>query len=259
MQIIYLVLVWSVDHLSWVPSLLGGVSAVFAAYFWSIVGDPPQIDEGAQHLGVLFTGLTLAFAGFVEVWRRQARNAERTEASQIRLLLGDAASPIVDELAKMASMNKLQRGQSLVKVVSNVCAAIPLVLPDAKQPRVIVYAIENDPAGYRRLTALNFFGRPDRPAALTDVPRSRGASIFKVIADGETVFEPDIRRSTRPGVQSAGKKYLTFISSPIITGTTAFGMVSIDCPIVGSLDQNDKPVVEFFANLLATAFALSRR
>ena len=253
----YGVVLWMVESLAWLPSAVGAASAIAAAFFLAQVGDPPDMDVGRLVWGLIFTALSVGVSVLNEVWRQQRRKQETAEAAETRVLLTDALEPLLTDIGRMPRSTKRVRETALVKIVGNACGAVPVALPDGKALRVIIYNIEPAANGRRRLTVMNSSGRKDKPGKLTDEPGTRGEAIFEALRIGDPVFVADMDKSPDHSIE--GKRYRTFISAPIIANGECYGMLSVDSPHVGSLDENDVVVVEFIATLLAIAFAEAAR
>ncbi|WP_158252580.1 GAF domain-containing protein [Cryobacterium sp. Y57] len=243
------------EYVAWIPSALGGIAAVGAAVCWAFVGTGDAYNGTLFWWGMGLSAWTVLTNIMLEVWRHQSRKSERGEASRTRSLLTDALVPIIVDMARMPSKTRRVREIALVRIVSNACASINVALPEGENLRVIVYRIEEKQPDVMQLVSMNHIGRSDKPGKLIDVPSHRGAAIFQMIRLGKSLFVGDIAVSDEPGVERKGKRYGTFISSPIIADGKAYGMLSVDSPSVGSLDENDIVIVDVFAGLLAIAFA----
>jgi len=49
------------------------------------------------------------------------------------------------------------------------------------------------------------------------------------------------------------------MSIPLMADATVFGMITLDAPLPGDLDETDVPVVEVLATSIAAAYAAAQR
>lgn len=61
------------------------------------------------------------------------------------------------------------------------------------------------------------------------------------------------------GLGQGGSDYKTFISAPVVAGSTAYGVLTVDAPRPGDLEHRDVDLLSAMAGLVAIAFKNSRR
>lgn len=257
---------WSVrfrNRHPWLPAA-GAVLATAGGSFAAVFILDPAGNIRWWPFGLALAGLVAAAAITIslEVLRARAQRREQGERAQFQVALNDAVIPILDELGAMAEKDSRGRQSSTDKVVSYMSGAAALVLPEAKRVRTVIYELK-PPAGTRKrhLHVVSCVGRGDKARDFKDGDGGRGSAVFEWLDDVEagTVFVDDLKRRHPPEWQGSGRGYKTFISAKIRIAGTAVGMLAVDAPQPGDLDESDKVVVEVLAALVAATWAEARR
>ena len=87
----------------------------------------------------------------------------------------------------------------------------------------------------------------------------RGDAALTWLRSGAPKFVPDTDREADPAWKGSGRGYRTYISVPILIKDEALGMLTVDAPVPGDLDETDVPLVEVLAGILAVGFQLRSR
>lgn len=154
----------------------------------------------------------------------------------------------------MPSKPSRVRATALEIVIGNAAAALQLMLPRANRLRIVVYRLEVKPDGKRQLIP-SAVGRNDNARRHVENDGGKGQRMFEFMARNEAMFVGDTHTTGGP----TDRSYRTFISTPIVAEDDAFGILCVDSPTPGSLDQADMPMVDVVAEILAIAFAEANR
>lgn len=259
-QLLFERIKWVTEKLSWLPPVLQALAAlgsgVLLVYGQTSEGD---INWVPCIFGVLLGLASIGITILIDRWRRQSHRGETAERVQMQVTLNDAIIPILGELATMSGQDSNGRGRTLERVIGMVCSAVPAVL-QAKRTRVVVFQLEeNQGRRKRRLSPHHYVGRKDRAGQFVDGDGGRGDAVFAWLESARPRFVPDVRTEQLPGWQTGGKGYRTFISVPLLATGRAYGMISVDAPNPGDLDETDTAIIEVLASLLATAYAFRER
>lgn len=255
LQRIHAAVDYVVQNLSWLPAGVNAAATVGAAISFALVGDVDDLNVGFLVLGTACTLLSIGLTIAIERWRRANKQGEREEAAQLQIVVTDAIMPLLADVAKMPKRPTSTNQKMLPRVIGNVSPSLKLFLPEAKRLRVVVYTVETKSDGRRRLVVTNAVGRKDSPRFFAEGDGGRGDAAFRMLSRGESIFVADVNKSALPGKERSGSGYRTFISASIVADELAYGMLSVDAPFPGDLDENDVPMVEVVAAILAIAFA----
>lgn len=195
----------------------------------------------------------------VDRYRRDHRQnvtvpeAMRKAREATTVAINDGFEPITEKLAELleAPLEKREamRG-ALVTAIINTTAHV--IGPDGT--RACWYPLDDPDL----LTCEVHAGRAGR--AKTEFKRHTrsGDLVLRTIeGDGEPVFCRDIQVDPPVGFDAGtSRAYRTFISVPVRTRTTAYGMLSIDAPNPGDLLEEHKGLALVLAALLAATLAV---
>lgn len=73
-----------------------------------------------------------------------------------------------------------------------------------------------------------------------------------------TAYYPDLREKKPTGYDGSMSGYQTYISVPIWTERGVYGMVTVDAPNAGTLDEGDVALVEMVAELMSIPFEVGQ-
>jgi len=208
-------------------------------------------------------GISLA-AGVVlfvlnEIWNRQTAGGIRAERANFTLLLADALLPMIGRLSRMPAKDTDGRMAALETVLADVAMAAPALLPHADRMRVVVYRLEPAVGRRKRRLVPETYGRNDNAKKLSEGDGGRGDAVFAVLTSGKTQFVADVTKANLPGGSRSGKGYRTFISAAVVADGSAYGVLNVDAPQPGDLDEGDKEAVEVLAGMLGLAFAIAEK
>lgn len=172
-------------------------------------------------------GVTLALAaGLVQLVRELGarRDLDRAslEAERLRVAMKDALQPVAELIADLPGKTPGARTKGLEALAQQAVSALTLLLKDVDWLRAVVYHL--DPAG---MSCLAYHGRGDTPTPFLRATE-RGRLACQMVAEGTSHFERDITLAQDEAYRGTGHGYRTYIAAAICTGTTGYGMVTVD-------------------------------
>lgn len=193
--------------------------------------------------------------GVIREWaQRWVDRGQIVAAAQFRTAVKDALRPVATLIAQMQTMRRgTGRTQRLDVVATQVVGSMQLLLTDVVGLRTVVYKL-SDPD---RLTPIAALGREDEPAGeFVRHPAGEPDPAFEALENNRSQLVPDIRVEKAQGRRQHGVDhgYLTYISVPIVVGSTGYGMLTLDAPEPDSFTDTDLKLCEFVAELLGIAF-----
>jgi hypothetical protein len=202
--------------------------------------------------------ISVAAAVIVQAIEQRRRERERQAAEivavDMRVAMNDALDPIVRQLGKIAvAGSRRERDELREQTIPMVLYSASLLIgPD--RVRACWFRLDQ-----RRPRTL----RPELSEGRADVTRTTfiegtpvGDSVFELLTNNVHRFCEDVSVSPPPGWDAAHPhEYRTFLSVPVIAGSTAFGLLSVDSLLPGDLTEGDVPLLRLLAGLLADALA----
>jgi len=76
-----------------------------------------------------------------------------------------------------------------------------------------------------------------------------------LLESNQTKFVLDAEKEKIEGWSPTTAEYRTFIAVPVIAGLDKFGLLTLDAPEPGDLQEDDELQMRLFAQLLATGLA----
>lgn len=208
---------------------------------------------------MLFGGIALILAAIAiqvaQVYRDSARSKSiESERQNLRRQIRDALKPIPELIAQLPALGYAERALRL-QGIAQACATglYMLVSPHAAGVRANVFALEEGPD---RMVWLAHVGRGETPRPF-EAGTPRGDAALEFITSLKPAFYPDLAHHRPPGYEGSMSDYDTFISVPVWSDESVYGMVTIDAPEANSLSLGDQYLVEVVAELMATAFEIA--
>lgn len=199
----------------------------------------------------------------VDSARRKAESARVIEAASVQLALTDAFEPMMRTFGQMQVRPTDQRDGHFEKAIEKVLKSRLLMFDETIRTRMVIYEFEPPRQGRkRRLVVKDWDGRThDVPNSFVAGDKGRGDAVLKWLDSNpnDAKFDPDIEKNDDPDYQGSGHGYRTYISVAIIVEQTVFGMISLDAPQPGDLDETDIPMMKVLASYLAAAYATPRK
>ena len=251
------------------PGIAGAVEARLASSRWIV----PAVTLIFAIIGTIFVTVGQALAdrgdwawviggsalallgGLLQLLREIGKTAALEDASQgatrFRIAVKDALQPVAELIADLPSKTPKDRERALGAIANQAASALTLLLKDVDRVRAVVYRLDEEGMSY-----LAYHGRGNTPNPFLR-STERGRLACKMVEDGANHFEPDISAAKSDAYKGNGNGYETYISAAICTGTTGYGMVSVDAPNADDLVDTDRQIVCFVADLLAIGFAIA--
>lgn len=183
--------------------------------------------------------------------------AELEDLAERHSVVADAFAEIASASAEMADMSKAERERAFERLVKQSVDAIAYLLHgDIPGVRAVVYQVDAAETLMEPVDkASNGHRMPPSPFVAGTV---RGDKAFQILRSGRSRFVDDIATAPDDWAGS-GNGYNTFITTPIITPTGAFGLVTVDAPLTDTLTEEDENDLRLIAGILAVVFAEYRR
>ena len=181
---------------------------------------------------------------------RLANEATATYDRQMHRIL----IPVSGMLAEIISAStdhdrEIQKGQMKQAIVGYALDNI-----DGTEPRSSFY--EYQPGPPRELTCTTLWkGRVRAPRQKFIEGTEAGNAAFHVLEDRVTKFVSDANTAPPPG-WPADRDYETYIQAPVYNGEKVFGLLCVDAPRAGELEDRDIRLMEFLAQMLGCALAM---
>ena len=180
-------------------------------------------------------------------------DAQRRQLVQLR----DRLMPLASTTADMAR-HPIELREPYLEGVAKVAAGAlaRTVERHVDRPRAVVYLLDAD-AVPPLMRSIGHSGRGERPHPFV-AGTARGDSALDFIDGRRAVFFPDLDRRRPEGYDGTMSDYRTFVSVPIWTETGVYGMVTLDAPAPGSLDEGDVALTELVAELMSIPFEVGQ-
>lgn len=253
---------WLSLKASWIAVVANVVFVVGAAIFLAIAGF--EEFAGQRIVLLIFGGLCTLGAAvlsfLIDQARRRADTNKAEEGAELQLAMTDAFQPILRRLVELRARPSDHHNQLLSKVVGNVLMTLPTLFRENPDLRMVVYDLDKTRGRSRQLVVHDSAGRQRNQAkAFVKGDGGRGDAVFSWIEERTARFVPDIETEDDPNWQGSGRGYRTFISVPIASQSEIFGMITLDAPAPGDLDETDVPIMVTLAEFMAVAHASRRR
>jgi hypothetical protein len=242
------------DTRSYVTTALTAAALVLAALASILAGT----SHGSARAWWIAVNL-LAVAGAVVAQaieqrrRERERRAVETVAIDMRVAMNDALDPIVRQLGKIAVSGRRDRDELREQTVPMVLYSAALLIgPD----RVRACWFELDERAPRALRPVLHEGRAGGPRTTFVEGTVAGDSVFELLTANAHRFCKDVHVDPPPGWDATHPHdYQTFLAVPVVAGTKAFGLLTVDSLVAGDLTEGDVPLLRLLAGLLADALA----
>lgn len=202
---------------------------------------------------LVIVAVALPFPGVF--WRRRA--AEDEVQSDARERLMEESLPALLELAATTtSQPRDDRRRVAESAVLRVAGDLRNAFEDVAGVRVVVFRINDDGL---QMDPYQPAGRHDRPGAFVR-GTVRGDKAFAVLEGNAAFVMVENLDETAPGEWAGtGEGYKTFITAPIRSSVEGYGLLTVDAPIAGSLDERHGTTLALFASALGVFFAEATR
>lgn len=212
-------------------------------------------------VGIAAYVVAAVIAGLAERDRRAEAAEQTSETADGLLAVSSGLDPVLRELGRLQNLPSDQRAEPLQKVVAAVLQSMPILFPDVNDVRMVVFRHERRQGRKPKLVVESWNGRTREPGEFKSGDDGRGDAVFTWLASaaGEPRFVPNTDEEQEDDWKGTGAGYRTFISVPIVVRDDLFGMLTVDAPSPGDLDETDLPILKVLARCLAIAYACARR
>ncbi|MBU3995725.1 MAG: GAF domain-containing protein [Actinobacteria bacterium] len=176
--------------------------------------------------------------------------------------LREAVLPSLRSVGRLATVPSTQRAEQFTKMVSQVLMARSTLFAGKAGVRMVVYECEGSRRGNRSLTPFDHDGRSANiPTPFESKQIGRGSKVFEWLDSKNPTARFVANSEDEPDKDWAGtgNGYRTYISVPIRIRDEVFGMLTVDAPNPGDLDETDISMIEVLAQILAIAFVIRPR
>jgi hypothetical protein len=205
-------------------------------------------------LGAVSTAATIVLGAdqhrLTERRRRTAEQLAVDAEEELALTLNGALAPITNYLGEMAdAVDSSERDHVAGQLSQAVVEAVVKLSPEGS--RSAFYRLDDD---WRGLTREVWGGRPAQPRADFTAGTPDGDAVLDLVRSGDFVIIDHV--SSSPMVTpSPGAGYATVAAVAVTAGSWPLGMLTLDAPVVGELDQSDIELMRVLANLLGAGLA----
>lgn len=259
---------WAPRVASTVGALLAPILAIPTSAYWGADGIHWW---NATFFWLVATGFFVvlsvlgasALAGRAEKEKKRAqheKNERVDEKVRTQAAIGEAVVPLLRSLSRLADLSAAEKRKKVKQTIAQVSTAKAKLFPDLDDVRIVVFQIwPTGDSQVLELHPLDHYGRSeDVPSSfLSNVP-GRGVRVFEWLnsTNPKPKFVPDCSKEIDPSWAGTGNGYRTFISVPIVANGRPLGMITVDSPQPGDLDETDIPLLQVLAHALATAFVV---
>lgn len=242
--------------------------AVLAATVAWVAGTTSGFTQGWQRVSlVVIGGVLTAVAAGVPLWaqartaraRADALAAAQSARAAMRVAMEDALDPIASLLVQLETARRGDRtrlrAQAALLCLTTISQLGTMPAPPAvdapRRLRVCFFRLE--PGRPRRLVPQTYAGRVGVPSVTFDETTKAGQLLFRIVDDGWRIVDDTDRQ--RPAVWWDDEHdYRTWAAGPVPGATgQPVGLITVDAPDPGSLQDLDLPLVRLLARLLALA------
>lgn len=186
--------------------------------------------------------------------RREGADEERADARE--RLMEESLPRLLELAATTTSQPRSDRTRMLESAVHRVVGDLRNAFDDVSGVRVVVFRITDDGT---RMIPFEPAGRHDRPNPFVR-GTERGDKAFAVLNWPHSYVMVQNLSETAPGEWAGtAEGYSTFITAPIRSSDEGFGLLTVDAPTPGSLEERHASTLALFASALGVFFAEATR
>ncbi|HET8616297.1 MAG TPA: GAF domain-containing protein [Actinomycetales bacterium] len=205
-------------------------------------------------LGAVTTAATIVLGAIQHrLTDRRRRTAEQVAVeaeAELALTLNGALAPITNYLGEMAdAVDESERDHVAGQLTQAVVEAVVKLSPEGA--RSAFYRLDDN---WKGLSREAWSGRPSLPRAHFEAGTPDGDAVLDLVRSGDFVIVDDVASSPMV-TPSPGAGYATVAAVAVTAGSWPLGMLTVDAPVAGELDQSDVELLRVLANLLGAGLA----
>lgn len=197
-------------------------------------------------------------AGAAPLFKKLDEKREKALLDKFQVQLGDGLEPLLHALAKVSESDSVPLKHKHLGELVNVAIVTARHVAGQGRLRATYYRVY--PQHYKlkeRLIPQIHTGRGTQPQTEFHKGSAAGDHIFKTMDGNRSIFVPDTDECTLPGWDKKRERdYKAFVSVPVRTKKKIYGMLTVDAPEVGDLDENDEVLIRCVGLLLASGIAM---
>lgn len=204
---------------------------------------------------LIFAILAITVAVGLPLFRQW--RAERT-ATRAMVSINDALGPIMRRSARLASLtDPAERAAIKDQILTMILSSVGEVLAvgkTVKRVRVCWYSYDE---AAEKLEPGPHQGRSTAPVTVFSGGTTEGMAVMQLLKAKKPFVCRNVRKNPPVG-WSPDKHgdYKSLMAVPVFAGDIPFGMLFLDAPAVGALSEQDIPIVNLAADILASALVL---
>lgn len=205
---------------------------------------------------LVILALLAMFSRSQHLWDKAVAPSDDDVSARASILSGHIAKTL-RMIAGKVHETKRDRELHLHNVAETICRDVNTGFISTEGVRCALYRLSADRT---EMSCIGFFGREDEPRTFTeDDARGRQAIAWILGRDEGPKFVLDTQEEDPGEREGANRYYETYISIRVKTAHETYGMLTIDAPKSGDLDERDSSVLSIFAAMAALAIAESER
>lgn len=214
------------------------------------------VEDGWLEL-VVRSLLLVAGIAQVVITYRTVKSAAQARAEK-KVEMNDQLAPLAYTLAKIPAAGGIARRRTAIASFLTKTVATCVSLTGEGRSRATFYEVA-DEAGSRVFTPAESSGRGDpAKSRFREGDGADGDVVWAKAANGDPTFVEDWRRDPPEhfDVTRTDRKYLTFITVPVVTHDGPVGLLTVNGPNPGDLTRSDVETMQLLADLCTAAIGM---
>lgn len=175
--------------------------------------------------------------------------AARLQAD-LQVVTGRVLAPVAQSIAEINTCADPARKNALRGQIQTKLLHAALALSGNDDARAVLYRLGTAPAPRDRvLTLIDNVGRRDVARQSFDTTDARHQTILKTINERDTLFVEDAH--ALDAAYYGPRSYRTFVAAPVYAGDKSLGLLAVDAPDAGGLNQSLAGTMEALASMMA--------
>lgn len=213
-------------------------------------------DDGWPETAVRLSILVVGIAQVVITYRTVTSAAQARAEKKVEM--NDQLAPLAYTLAKIPAAGGLAKRRPAIASFLTKTVATCVSLTDQERSRATFYEVMGEP-GSRVFTPAESSGRGDpAKSKFRENDGADGEVVWTKAIAGEPTFVEDWRTGPPAhfDVDRTDRKYLTFITVPVLTHEGPVGLLTVNGPSPGDLTRSDVETMQMLADLCAAAIGM---